>query len=171
MCLHRIRILTDSLAQNASTLSTCDESPSVTSPSSPFPRNSPSGQWTIFTGDQLGSLFASHILATFERSTAIGNKPLPKLAMVASIVSSKMIETMAQVEGFKFASCLTGFKYIGNTCLNLVKEGYVVPFGYEEAIGFMFGDEVRDKDGVAATVRKLILSSLLMRIHGWEKPI
>jgi phosphomannomutase len=27
-----------------------------------------------------------------------------------------------------------------------------VPFGYEEAIGYMFGSEIRDKDGVAATV-------------------
>jgi phosphoglucomutase len=33
-----------------------------------------------------------------------------------------------------------------------VGQGYVVPFGYEEAIGFMFGSEIRDKDGVAATV-------------------
>lgn len=31
-----------------------------------------------------------------------------KLAMVASTVSSKMIESMAQKEGFKFAECLTG---------------------------------------------------------------
>jgi phosphoglucomutase len=45
-----------------------------------------------------------------------------------------------------------GFKYIGNTALDLVREGYEVPFGYEEAIGFMFGSEIRDKDGVAATV-------------------
>ena len=27
-----------------------------------------------------------------------------------------------------------------------------MPFGYEEAIGFMFGSELRDKDGVAASV-------------------
>lgn len=46
----------------------------------------------------------------------------------------------------------SGFKYIGNTALDLVREGYEVPFGYEEAIGFMFGDNIRDKDGVAATV-------------------
>ncbi|KXN90461.1 Phosphoglucomutase-2, partial [Leucoagaricus sp. SymC.cos] len=104
-----------------------------------------SGQWTIFTGDQLGSLFASHIL----KST---KQPLNRLAIVASIVSSKMIEAMAKIEGFKFVQCLTGFKYIGNTALDLVKEGYEVPFGYEEAIGFMFGDEIRDKDGVAATI-------------------
>jgi phosphomannomutase len=31
-----------------------------------------------------------------------------KLAMVASTVSSKMIEAMAQREGFKFVECLTG---------------------------------------------------------------
>jgi phosphomannomutase len=36
--------------------------------------------------------------------------------------------------------------------LDLVRDGYEVPFGYEEAIGFMFGNEIRDKDGVAATV-------------------
>lgn len=81
--------------------------------------------------------------------------------MVASTVSSKMIEAMAQVEGFKFVECLTGFKYIGNTALNLVQTGYDVPFGYEEAIGFMFGSEIRDKDGVAATVLFAELVTLL----------
>jgi phosphomannomutase len=33
---------------------------------------------------------------------------MDKLAMVASTVSSKMIEAMAEVEGFKFVECLTG---------------------------------------------------------------
>ncbi|KAM5531828.1 hypothetical protein V8D89_014527 [Ganoderma adspersum] len=108
----------------------------------------PDGKWIQFTGDQLGTLFAS---ATLEKYRATG-KPLSKLAMVASTVSSKMIEAMAHAEGFKFAECLTGFKYIGNTAQNLVQEGYEVPFGYEEAIGFMFGPDLRDKDGVAASV-------------------
>jgi phosphoglucomutase len=36
--------------------------------------------------------------------------------------------------------------------LDLVKEGFEVPFGYEEAIGYMFGPDIRDKDGIAATV-------------------
>lgn len=31
-----------------------------------------------------------------------------KLAMVASTVSSKMVEAMAHAEGFKFVDCLTG---------------------------------------------------------------
>jgi phosphoglucomutase len=34
----------------------------------------------------------------------------------------------------------------------LEEQGYDVLFGYEEAIGFMFGTQIRDKDGVAATV-------------------
>ncbi|KAG6889788.1 hypothetical protein C0992_004206 [Termitomyces sp. T32_za158] len=106
------------------------------------------GEWITFTGDQLGVIFGHH---TFELYKSSG-KPLNKLAMVVSTVSSKMLETVAKVEGFKFVECLTGFKFIGNTALDLVQLGYEVPFGYEEAIGYMFGSEIRDKDGVAATV-------------------
>ena len=91
--------------------------------------------------------------------------------MVASTVSSKMVEAMADKEGFRFAECLTGsdisrvlsnlkfmslpsgFKFIGNTALNLTAKGFETPYGYEEAIGYMFGTEIRDKDGVAASVR------------------
>ncbi|OCH95278.1 hypothetical protein OBBRIDRAFT_788474 [Obba rivulosa] len=108
----------------------------------------PDGEWITFTGDQLGTLFASAVLDQYKAS----GKPIDKLAMIASTVSSKMIEAMATAEGFKFAECLTGFKYIGNTALVLEQQGYVVPFGYEEAIGFMFGSEIRDKDGVTASV-------------------
>lgn len=48
---------------------------------------------------------------------------------------------------------ITGFKYIGNVASRLTNEGYKVPFGYEEAIGFMIGNGIRDKDGIMATVR------------------
>ncbi|KIK40910.1 hypothetical protein CY34DRAFT_24604 [Suillus luteus UH-Slu-Lm8-n1] len=106
------------------------------------------GKWVTFTGDQLGTLFAYHVFEAYKAS----NKPIGKLAMVASTVSSKMVEAMAQIEGFRFVDCLTGFKFIGNTALDLVQAGYEVPFGYEEAIGYMFGSEIRDKDGVAATM-------------------
>ncbi|QRW24153.1 phosphoglucomutase/phosphomannomutase, alpha/beta/alpha domain protein [Rhizoctonia solani] len=41
-------------------------------------------------------------------------RPIEKLAMVASTVSSKLIGAMAAKEGFKFVESLTGFKYIGN---------------------------------------------------------
>ncbi|KAI0713284.1 phosphoglucomutase first 3 domain-containing protein [Earliella scabrosa] len=120
------------------------------------------GKWIQFTGDQLGTLFASACLEKYKES----GKPLSKLAMVASTVSSKMIESIAHAEGFKFAECLTGFKYIGNTALALEREGYEVPFGYEEAIGFMFGSELRDKDGVAASV---VFAELVVTLHSQGK--
>ncbi|KAJ7070359.1 hypothetical protein B0H15DRAFT_925818 [Mycena belliarum] len=104
--------------------------------------------WLVFTGDQLGTLFAAQALQLHKES----GKSIDTLAMVASTVSSKMIEAMAEKEGFRFVECLTGFKFIGNTALSLEKDGFHVPFGYEEAIGYMFGSEIRDKDGVAATV-------------------
>jgi phosphoglucomutase len=48
---------------------------------------------------------------------------------------------------------MAGFKNIGNTAIGLEKTGlYEVQFGYEEAIGYMFGRTIRDKDGVAASV-------------------
>ncbi|KAF8326350.1 uncharacterized protein EI90DRAFT_3229921 [Cantharellus anzutake] len=110
------------------------------------------GEWRIFSGDQLGTLLAWWILYKYQES---GN-PIEKLAMVASTVSSKMLEAMARIEGFKFAESLTGattgFKYIGNTALALEKQGYDVQFGYEEAIGYMHGTAIRDKDGISATM-------------------
>ncbi|KIM33579.1 hypothetical protein M408DRAFT_326264 [Serendipita vermifera MAFF 305830] len=106
------------------------------------------GSWHQFSGDQLGSLFAGRALSKYKRS----GKALNQMAMVASTVSSKMIEAMAQKEGFKFVECLTGFKYIGNVAARLVQDGLEVPFGYEEAIGFMVETGIRDKDGVSATV-------------------
>ncbi|EJD05673.1 phosphoglucomutase 1 [Fomitiporia mediterranea MF3/22] len=107
------------------------------------------GKWITFTGDQLGAILAARCLETYRET----GQPLNKLAMVASTVSSKIVEAMALKEGFKFAETLTGtsFKYIGNKAQDLEKEGYSVLFGYEEAIGFMIGPYIRDKDGISAT--------------------
>lgn len=80
----------------------------------------------MFTGDQLGALFAGRILAQYKASGKPLGRSRPfsfvcsakcslrprnnaeKLSMVASTVSSKMAEAMAAVEGFNFTECLTG---------------------------------------------------------------
>lgn len=122
-----------------------------------------SGEWIIFTGNQIGSILGA---ASFEKAIASGKKAgkvivyvhkpkliifcIEQIAMVASTVSSKFLARMAEVEGFRFEEALTGFKWIGNTAMRLEKEGYSVVFSYEEAIGFTIGDIVKDKDGVSA---------------------
>lgn len=39
---------------------------------------------------------------------------------------------------------------MGNRACELLKQGHQVLFAYEEAIGFMFGTTVLDKDGISA---------------------
>ncbi|KAI9500420.1 hypothetical protein BX070DRAFT_60113 [Coemansia spiralis] len=104
------------------------------------------GGWLMFTGDQLGSVFAAAVL---ENSRHQGI-PDAKLAMVNSTVSSRMLKAMAQKEGFHYADTLTGFKWMANELAALSKQGYYAGFGYEEAIGYMVGNQVLDKDGITA---------------------
>ena len=68
--------------------------------------------------------------------------------MLASAVSSKMLQSIARVEGFHFEETLTGHKYLGNAALALEEQGYTAAFAYEEAIGYACGPYIRDKDGV-----------------------
>ncbi|CAG8479629.1 5799_t:CDS:2 [Acaulospora colombiana] len=70
--------------------------------------------------------------------------------MLTTTVSSKMLSSMAKSEGFYFEETLTGFKWLGNAATELKKKGYDPFFAYEEAIGFMIGDVVMDKDGISA---------------------
>jgi phosphomannomutase len=55
--------------------------------------------------------------------------------MLASTVSSKILEKMAKMEGFEFEETLTGFKWLGNKALELEKHGTHVLLAFEEAIG------------------------------------
>lgn len=103
-------------------------------------------EWKIFTGDEIGAILAYFLFQTHKRK---GDDP-KKFAMVASTVSSKFIQKMAEVEGFRFEETLTGFKWIANKAMELDAEGYQTIFSYEEAIGFCCGNLVRDKDGVSA---------------------
>ncbi|KAJ2157990.1 hypothetical protein GGF46_004106 [Coemansia sp. RSA 552] len=104
------------------------------------------GSWLAFTGDQLGAILAAYVL---EMAVAQGITPA-KLAMVNSTVSSRMLEAMAEKDGFHYADTLTGFKWMANELAELQSRGYFVGLGYEEAIGYMVHDQVLDKDGISA---------------------
>lgn len=43
-------------------------------------------------------------------------------------------------------------RYLGNEARELEKEGFNAIFAYEEAIGYMHGKEIRDKDGVRCSL-------------------
>lgn len=112
----------------------------------------PSGEWKVFTGNQLGVLFAAHTLDVYRKAAVGIDKPISKLAMLASTVSTQMLHAMAAVEGFHFEETLTGFKWLGNQALLLKEKGYTALYAFEEAIGYMFSPVVYDKDGIAAAI-------------------
>lgn len=102
-----------------------------------------SGVTRILTGDEIAALFADFLLLRFPEERQ-------SLAMVASTVSSKFLMSMARKEGFTAKETLTGFKWLSKGAADLAEDGFTVLLAYEEAIGYMLRDGVRDKDGVSA---------------------
>lgn len=68
---------------------------------------------------------------------------------------------MGKAEGFNFIETLTGFKWMGNKSYELLKQDKKVIFAFEEAIGFMCGSEVLDKDGINAAVNLCTMATYL----------
>lgn len=100
--------------------------------------------WRRLTGNQIGLLLADRSL----RLTSVG-QPL----VISSIVSSPMLGDIATAHGARFATTLTGFKWIWNAGLDLEEAGDgTFVFGFEEALGYSVGPTVRDKDGISAAV-------------------
>ncbi|OQR90918.1 phosphoglucomutase [Achlya hypogyna] len=108
----------------------------------------PSGQWYVYTGNEIGTLLGHWEYTQHMRLHPDANKD--DLYVIASTVSSKMLRAIARKEGFHFVETLTGFKWMGNATSELRAAGKTVLFSYEEAIGFCVGTVVKDKDGVCA---------------------
>lgn len=89
-----------------------------------------SGEWKVFTGNELGALFGWWM---WTRAQQKGQDP-KTAAMIASTVSSKILQTMAKHEGFLFEETLTGFKWMANRGLQLQKEGYQILFAFEGSL-------------------------------------
>ncbi|XP_060589503.1 glucose 1,6-bisphosphate synthase-like [Ruditapes philippinarum] len=118
-------------------------------------------EWTIFTGNEIGALLGWWSWFAFRQKHP--NVPAQDCYMLASTVSSKILQTMATKEGFNFEETLTGFKWMGNRSDSLLKEGKTVLFAFEEAIGYMCGSTVLDKDGVSAAAVSAEMAAYLYR--------
>ncbi|XP_016110558.1 glucose 1,6-bisphosphate synthase-like [Sinocyclocheilus grahami] len=108
--------------------------------------------WKVFTGNELAALLGWWMLFNWKEA-----HPDPAdteiVYMLATTVSSKILNAFARIEGFHFEETLPGFKWIGKRIHELTKTGKEVIFSFEESIGFLCGNMVLDKDGVSkATV-------------------
>ena len=106
--------------------------------------------YTLLTGNEMGVLLLDYICKMrAERGEDLSNK-----VAVTTIVSSAMVDALADEYGFELRRCLTGFKYIGDIITSLSDAGEVdrYMFGFEESYGYLSGDHVRDKDAVNASL-------------------
>ncbi|MDR3131384.1 MAG: phospho-sugar mutase [Treponema sp.] len=107
-----------------------------------------SGEFTLLTGNQLGSLLADYIFLSLKETGKMPAKP----AMVNSIVTTGMQKRISASYGAECFECLTGFKWIADIWRRSETEGqgYTIVYGTEESYGYLVEPEVRDKDGVSA---------------------
>ncbi|XP_073990789.1 phosphoglucomutase 2 isoform X2 [Rhodnius prolixus] len=115
--------------------------------------------WKVFTGNEIGAFLGWWMINSYKKKHS--KDDYSNVYLISSTVSSKILKTMAKVEGFSFEETLTGFKWMGNRAYQLLKEGKEVLFAFEEAIGFMCGNAVLDKDGVSAAVAVAELATYL----------
>ena len=107
------------------------------------------GQYVQISGNQTGVLLLDYLIGAKKRAGT-----LPADAVVLkSLVTTDMARVVAEANGVKSYNTFTGFKFMAEkkNQLEAAGQGHVI-FSYEESIGYMIGDYVRDKDAVTASL-------------------
>ena len=107
------------------------------------------GEYHCLTGNMSGSL-----LADYEIGQIQATKGLPEDgALIKTIVTTNLADSIAKHYGVKLIEVLTGFKYIGQQILGFETSGQgTYLFGFEESYGCLIGTHARDKDAIVATM-------------------
>ena len=107
------------------------------------------GRVHALSGNQIGCLLLHYIL---DRRRANGTLP-KNAAAVKSIVSTELARAICDDYGCAMVETLTGFKFIAEKIEQFTETGeHTFVFGFEESCGYLSGTEVRDKDGVNASL-------------------
>lgn len=106
--------------------------------------------YVLFTGNEVGALLFEYICQQRIKKGTMPENPI----VVKTIVTTNIIDAIAEEYGVEVIDVLTGFKFIGEQIGFLEKKGedkrYI--FGFEESYGYLSGGYVRDKDAVNASM-------------------
>jgi len=103
------------------------------------------GEWVLLNGNQTALIVFNYIIEA-RKNNGIAR---PNDMIVKTIVTTDMIDKIAEKSKINCYNVLTGFKWIAELIREKEgKENYVV--GGEESFGLMIGDKVRDKDAISA---------------------
>ncbi|HAJ32099.1 MAG TPA: phosphoglucomutase [Candidatus Atribacteria bacterium] len=106
-------------------------------------------EYTVLNGNQVGILLLHYILSSKKELNQLPSNGF----IVKTVVTSDMSRVIADSFGVDTYETLTGFKFICNMEKNVQeKESKEFLFGYEESIGYLTGDFVRDKDAVISAM-------------------
>jgi phosphoglucomutase len=119
------------------------------------------GEYFAFNGNQTGVLLINYILNGLAEKGEIPENG----AIVKSLVTGEMAKPICEKFGVSLFNTLTGFKNICSLPNEWDNTGeYKFIFGYEESIGYTYGDYVRDKDAVVS-------SMMIAEMAGYYKSI
>lgn len=105
-------------------------------------------EYRYMDGNETGSLLVNYILSQRKEKNTLPEKP----AIVKTIVTGDMTKDIAGNYKTKVYETLTGFKNISNVIESLKDKKDEFTFGFEESIGYLYGDSIRDKDGINAAM-------------------
>ena len=114
-----------------------------------YVKDNKTGQYISFTGNMSGMIIAHYMISQMK-----ANDNLPaNAALVKTIVTTNMVDELANEYHLKLLEVLTGFKYIGEQ-IKFFEESklYEYIFGMEESYGCLVGTYARDKDAVSAVM-------------------
>lgn len=101
------------------------------------------GNYVLLNGNQTGCLLINYVLSSYKELGKLEDRHY----IVKTIVSSYLMDKIAEARGVDCFNTLTGFKHIGALMTKLEGErSFVV--GGEESYGYLIGEVVRDKDAV-----------------------
>jgi phosphoglucomutase len=103
------------------------------------------GEWILLNGNQTGSLLLYYLINAWREAGKLNDKQF----ICKTIVTSYIMDSIAEANGVKCYNVLTGFKFIADLIKQLEgKETFIA--GGEESYGYLVGDFVRDKDAVSS---------------------
>jgi len=115
------------------------------------------GNWVLMNGNQTAVLAFSYMMEA-RKAKGIAT---PNDMVITTIVTTEMINRIAEKNEVTCYNVLTGFKWIAEKIKELEgKMNYVI--GGEESFGLMIGSLIRDKDAVSAV-------ALLCEMAAYEK--
>lgn len=110
----------------------------------------------LINGNQAASVLIYYLLERWkENGKLTGNEFIAK-----TIVTTELIDKIAEHYKVDCPNCLTGFKWIADLIKNNPEKKFIG--GGEESYGYMIGDFVRDKDAIASGV-------MLAEAAAWAK--